>query len=57
MLAICNAAEPVVFKAPKPSSNSIAERVPQGTKPGAQPGHKKQSSSKQAFVSSKEATK
>ncbi|GJZ76046.1 hypothetical protein Tco_0640511 [Tanacetum coccineum] len=48
--------EPVVFKAPKPSSN--AERVPQGTKPGAKPGHKKHStSSKQPFVSSKEATK
>ncbi|GJV66157.1 hypothetical protein Tco_1476985 [Tanacetum coccineum] len=55
MLAICNANEPVAFKAPKPSS--IAERVPQGTKPGAQPGHKKQSSSKQTFVSRKEATK
>ncbi|GJX78389.1 hypothetical protein Tco_0325200 [Tanacetum coccineum] len=46
----------VVFKAPKPSSN--AERVSQGTKPGAQPGHKKHStSSKQHFVSSREATK
>ncbi|GKA91075.1 hypothetical protein Tco_0812945 [Tanacetum coccineum] len=55
MLAICNTKEPVAFKAPKPSS--IAERVTQGTKPGAQPGHKKQYSSKQAFVSSKEATK
>ncbi|GJX39875.1 hypothetical protein Tco_0254865 [Tanacetum coccineum] len=31
MLAICNATKPVVFKAPKPSSN--AERVPQGTNP------------------------
>ncbi|GKC87058.1 hypothetical protein Tco_1147707 [Tanacetum coccineum] len=49
-------AEPVVFKTPKPSFN--AERVPQGTKPGAKPGHKKHStSSKQPFVSSKEATK
>ncbi|GKE59190.1 hypothetical protein Tco_1498375 [Tanacetum coccineum] len=43
---------PVVFKAPKPSSN--AERVPQGTKPGAKPGHKKHSTSlKQPFMSSK----
>ncbi|GKF84690.1 hypothetical protein Tco_0249588 [Tanacetum coccineum] len=55
MLAIFNANEPVAFKAPKPSF--IAERVPQGTKPEAQPGHKKQSSSKQTFMSSKEATK
>ncbi|GKD81981.1 hypothetical protein Tco_1348820, partial [Tanacetum coccineum] len=56
MLAICSATEPVAFKAPKPSSN--AERVPQGTKPGAQPGHNKQStSSKQPSVSGKEATK
>ncbi|GKE62328.1 hypothetical protein Tco_1512695 [Tanacetum coccineum] len=55
MLAICNAKEPVAFKAPKPSS--IAEKVPQSTKPRAQSGHKKQSSLKQAFVSSKEATK
>ncbi|GJR19514.1 hypothetical protein Tco_0968041 [Tanacetum coccineum] len=39
MLAICSAAKPVVFKAPKLSSN--AERVSQGTKPGAQPGYKK----------------
>ncbi|GKC66209.1 hypothetical protein Tco_1098807 [Tanacetum coccineum] len=53
MLAIYNAKEPVAFKAPKPSS--IAEGVPQGTKPRAQPGHKKQSSLKQAFMSSKEA--
>ncbi|GJW04904.1 hypothetical protein Tco_1563760 [Tanacetum coccineum] len=43
MLAICSAIEPVVFKAPKPSSN--AERVSQGTKPGAKPGHKKHSTS------------
>ncbi|GJV34384.1 hypothetical protein Tco_1394784 [Tanacetum coccineum] len=56
MLAICNAAEPVVFKAPKPSSN--AERVPQGTNPGAKPGHKKHLTSlKQPSVSSKETTK
>ncbi|GJU99025.1 hypothetical protein Tco_1328296 [Tanacetum coccineum] len=55
ILAICNAKEPVALKAPKPSS--IAERVPQGTKPGAQPGHKKQPSSKQTSVSNKEATK
>ncbi|GKA25159.1 hypothetical protein Tco_0711192 [Tanacetum coccineum] len=56
MLAICSAAKPVVFKAPKLSSN--AERVLQGTKPGAQPGHKKHSTSlKQPSVSSKEATK
>ncbi|GJY99174.1 hypothetical protein Tco_0516604 [Tanacetum coccineum] len=55
MLAICSATELVVFKAPKPSFN--AERVPQGTKPGAKPGHKKHStSSKQPFVSIKEAT-
>ncbi|GJU80921.1 hypothetical protein Tco_1283286 [Tanacetum coccineum] len=46
MLAICSATEPVAL------------RVPQGTKPGAQPGYKKQStSSKQPSVSSKEATK
>ncbi|GJV39852.1 hypothetical protein Tco_1418292 [Tanacetum coccineum] len=55
MLVICNAKEPVAFKAPKLSS--IVERVPQGTKPRAQPGHKKQSSPKQTFVSSKGATK
>ncbi|GJV63045.1 hypothetical protein Tco_1473873 [Tanacetum coccineum] len=55
MLAICNANEPVAFKAPKPSS--IAKRVSQGTKPGAQPRYKKKSSSKQTFVSNKEATK
>ncbi|GKF93297.1 hypothetical protein Tco_0280016, partial [Tanacetum coccineum] len=39
MLAIFSAATLVAFKAPKSSSN--AERVSQGTKPGAQPGHKK----------------
>nr|GEY10766.1 hypothetical protein [Tanacetum cinerariifolium] len=56
MLAICNAAEPVVFKAPKPSSNT--ERVLQGIKLGAKSGHKKHSTSlKQPSVSSKEATK
>ncbi|GJS72083.1 hypothetical protein Tco_0704924 [Tanacetum coccineum] len=47
--------KPVPFKAPKPSSN--VERVPQDTKPGAKPGHKKYSSSKQPSMSSKEATK
>ncbi|GJY64119.1 hypothetical protein Tco_0465579 [Tanacetum coccineum] len=56
MLAICAVDKPVVFKALEPSS--IAERVPQGIKPGAQPGHKKQSTSlKQPSVSSKKATK
>ncbi|GKD83334.1 hypothetical protein Tco_1350173, partial [Tanacetum coccineum] len=56
MLAICSADKPVVFKAPKLSSN--AERVSQGTKPRAQPGHKKHSTSlKQPSVSNKEATK
>ncbi|GJS17706.1 hypothetical protein Tco_0412178 [Tanacetum coccineum] len=56
MLAICSVDKLVVFKAPKLSSN--AERVLQGTKPEAQPGHKKHStSSKQPLVSSKEATK
>ncbi|GKA09427.1 hypothetical protein Tco_0688758 [Tanacetum coccineum] len=56
MLAICNAAKPVVFKPPKPSSN--AETVPQGTQPRAKLGHKKHSTSlKQTFVSSKESTK
>ncbi|GJV74661.1 hypothetical protein Tco_1506245 [Tanacetum coccineum] len=55
MLAICIDDTPVVFKAPKPSSN--AERVPQGIKPGAKPGHKKHSSLKQSSVSNKEATK
>ncbi|GJT25035.1 hypothetical protein Tco_0894972 [Tanacetum coccineum] len=56
MLAICAADKPVVFKAPKTSSK--AESVSQGTKPGAQTGHKKPlTSSKQPFVSSKETTK
>ncbi|GJV33055.1 hypothetical protein Tco_1393455 [Tanacetum coccineum] len=39
--------KPIAFKAPKPSSN--VERVLQGTKPGAKPGHKKHSFSKQPF--------
>ncbi|GJR29420.1 hypothetical protein Tco_1105652 [Tanacetum coccineum] len=56
MLAICSAAKLVVFQAPKLSFN--AERVSQGTKLEAQPGHKKHSTSlKQPSVSSKEATK
>ncbi|GJR89749.1 hypothetical protein Tco_0213760 [Tanacetum coccineum] len=55
MLSICAADKPMVLKAPKPSS--IAERVPQGTKPEAQPGHKKQSYLKQPSVSSENATK
>ncbi|GKF40055.1 hypothetical protein Tco_0120116 [Tanacetum coccineum] len=56
MLAICSVTEPVVFKAPKPSSN--AERVPQGTNLRAKPRHKKHStSSKQTPMSIKEATK
>ncbi|GKA52840.1 hypothetical protein Tco_0746155 [Tanacetum coccineum] len=56
MLAICAADKPVVFKAPKTSSK--AESVSQGTKPGAQTGHNKTlTSSKQPYVSSKEATK
>ncbi|GJW75521.1 hypothetical protein Tco_0134891 [Tanacetum coccineum] len=56
MLAIFNTAKPVVFKAPNPSFN--AERVPQGTKLGAKPEHKKHLTSlKQPFVSSKEAIK
>ncbi|GKE14326.1 hypothetical protein Tco_1421903 [Tanacetum coccineum] len=56
MLAICSATEPVVFKAPKPFSN--AERVSQGTKLRAKPGHKNHStSSKQPSLSSKEETK
>ncbi|GJW69831.1 uncharacterized mitochondrial protein-like protein [Tanacetum coccineum] len=38
-------------------SQAKEETKGKGTKPGAQPGHKKQSSSKQAFVSSKEAKK
>nr|GEU45747.1 hypothetical protein [Tanacetum cinerariifolium] len=56
MLAVCNLAAPNVPKPPKPSS--IAERVPQRTKPGAKLRHKKQSTFfKQPFVSSREATK
>ncbi|GKD45731.1 hypothetical protein Tco_1270376 [Tanacetum coccineum] len=51
----CLGDKPVVFKALKPSS--IAERVPQGTKPGAK-GHKKKSTSlKQQSMSSKEEIK
>ncbi|GKD28904.1 hypothetical protein Tco_1239682 [Tanacetum coccineum] len=56
MLAICLAAKSVVFNASKPSLYS--ERVPQGTKPRAQPGYKKHSTSlKQPSVSSRKATK
>ncbi|GKC90134.1 hypothetical protein Tco_1150783 [Tanacetum coccineum] len=47
--------EPMVLKAPNPSSN--VERVPQGARPGAKPRHKKHSSSNQPSVSSKEAIK
>ncbi|GJV01713.1 hypothetical protein Tco_1335282 [Tanacetum coccineum] len=55
MLAVCNLADLNVPKAPKPF---IAERVPQGTKLGAKPGYKNQStSSKQPSVSNREATK
>nr|GEX29821.1 hypothetical protein [Tanacetum cinerariifolium] len=50
MLAICSAIKPVTFKAPNPFSN--VKRVPQGTKLGAKPRHKKHlTSSKQPFVS------
>ncbi|GJU44992.1 hypothetical protein Tco_1202258 [Tanacetum coccineum] len=53
MLVVFSAAKPVVFKAPKPSSN--AKRVPQGIKPGAKPEHKKHlTSSKQPYVSNSE---
>nr|GEU53301.1 hypothetical protein [Tanacetum cinerariifolium] len=56
MLAICATHKPLVFKAPKTSLK--AESVSQGTKLGDQTGHKKPlPSSKQPFVSSKEATK
>nr|GEU65190.1 retrovirus-related Pol polyprotein from transposon TNT 1-94 [Tanacetum cinerariifolium] len=56
MLAVCNTYVPNVSKAPNPSFN--VERVPQGTKPGAKPRHKKHStSSTQPFVSSSETTK
>ncbi|GKG42998.1 hypothetical protein Tco_0479682, partial [Tanacetum coccineum] len=56
MLAICAVDTPVVFKAPKTSSK--AESASQGTNIGAKLGHKKLStSSKQPFVSSKEAIK
>ncbi|GJY29645.1 hypothetical protein Tco_0405412 [Tanacetum coccineum] len=56
MLAICSATELVVFKAPKTSFN--AERVPQGAKPGAKPGHKKHSTSSNTLcILIEEATK
>ncbi|GKB69544.1 hypothetical protein Tco_0930956 [Tanacetum coccineum] len=56
MLVVYNKAVHNVPNAPKPSSN--AERVPQGTKPGAKPGHKKHStSSTQPSMSSSEITK
>ncbi|GJS48768.1 hypothetical protein Tco_0598889 [Tanacetum coccineum] len=55
MLAICSVDKQVVSKAPNPSSN--VERVLQDTKPGAKPGHKKHSTSKQPPVSSSEVTK
>nr|GEU32112.1 hypothetical protein [Tanacetum cinerariifolium] len=55
MIVICNAEKHVAFKAPKPSSN--AETVPQGTKPGTKPRHKKHSTSKQHPMSSSEVTK
>ncbi|GKF37820.1 hypothetical protein Tco_0114578, partial [Tanacetum coccineum] len=48
--------KPMTFKAPKNSSKT--DSVSQGTKPRAQTRHKKPlPSSKQPFVSSKEATK
>ncbi|GKD11518.1 hypothetical protein Tco_1195925, partial [Tanacetum coccineum] len=40
MLAICNAKEPVAFKAPKTSSKD-EKKVTQGTKPGAKSGRRK----------------
>ncbi|GJZ81063.1 hypothetical protein Tco_0646057 [Tanacetum coccineum] len=56
MLEVYNTVVPNVPKAPKPSSN--AERVPQGTKPGAKPRHKKHSTySTQPSVSSSRETK
>ncbi|GKD11323.1 hypothetical protein Tco_1191008 [Tanacetum coccineum] len=56
MLAIYAIDKPVVFKASKTSSR--AESVSQGVKPRAKTRHKKPvTSSKQPFVSSKEATK
>ncbi|GJY05904.1 hypothetical protein Tco_0371844 [Tanacetum coccineum] len=56
MLAICAADKPVVFKASKTSSKY--ESVSQGTKPGAQTGHKKPLTSlKQPSMSNKEAIK
>ncbi|GKE33103.1 hypothetical protein Tco_1452425, partial [Tanacetum coccineum] len=50
-----NAEKLMAFKAPKSSSN--VERVPQGSKPGAKPRHKKHSTSKQPLVSISEVTK
>ncbi|GKB01333.1 hypothetical protein Tco_0829377 [Tanacetum coccineum] len=56
MLAIYTTTKPMVFKAPKTSSN--AERVPQGTTLGAKLGYNKLLTSlKQPLVSSSEATK
>ncbi|GJX54724.1 hypothetical protein Tco_0283093 [Tanacetum coccineum] len=55
MMIICNAEKLMAFKAPKSSSN--VERVPQGSKPGAKPRHKKHSTSKQPLVSSNDVTK
>nr|GEV05678.1 putative reverse transcriptase domain-containing protein [Tanacetum cinerariifolium] len=56
ILAICNAADPVVFKPPKTSFN--AHRVPQGTKLRAKFGQKKHlTSSIQPSMSIIEATK
>ncbi|GJR80709.1 hypothetical protein Tco_0151494 [Tanacetum coccineum] len=56
MLAICAADKPVVFKASKTSSKY--KSVSQGTKPGAQTGHKKPLTSlKQPSMSNKEAIK
>ncbi|GKB00820.1 hypothetical protein Tco_0828864 [Tanacetum coccineum] len=40
MLDICNADEPVVFKAPRTSSKA-KKKVTQGTKPGAKSGRRK----------------
>nr|GEV60538.1 hypothetical protein [Tanacetum cinerariifolium] len=57
MVAICNAENPMAFKAPRTSSQTKT-KVSQGIKPGAKDGHKKQStSSKQPPMSSSEATK
>ncbi|GJV00256.1 ribonuclease H-like domain-containing protein [Tanacetum coccineum] len=57
MMAICNAENPMDFKAPRTSSHT-EKKVSQGTKIGAKAGHKKQStSSKQPPLSSSEVTK